>query len=125
MAHEVGDPDTSVRYNPDSPSGPLVVDVDLTENQSGGSPVEFVHSPVHVGKFLRDVVRRLEVSPATVPGSLSISRAVHPPLHHWNLHRILGLGVFVPVDGQVAVRAEITGEDVTNPPRQGVRGYVQ
>jgi hypothetical protein len=41
--------------------------------------------------------------------------AVYPPLNQRNRNWIVGVARLVPVDGQVPVRVEVTGEEVANP----------
>ena len=93
-------------------------------HQFGGASVEFVGASFDVGEHVGDAGEVLEFAAAAVPCRGCVGRLVG--ICRRGCDRVaLGWGLLwfrVGVDGQVAVRAEVPGQQVPGPAGQRVRG---
>ena len=96
---------------------------EVVGKQRGSSLVEFVETPVNLSEFMCDIVQRSKISTPPVPCFRCVWRLYTRRSTTGTGAGFAGVDVLVPVDGQVPVRAEVTGEDVPNPAGQRVRGH--
>ena len=91
-------------------------------HQFRGPPVQLVRASFDVGEHVDDLGQVVKITTAALPGRGCVRRVVGAAGCPGDHRRFLGRGHFrVGVDGQVAVRAEVTGQQVPDAAGQRVR----